>query len=426
MRLSIPYGQTSLPLDLPGGQGLAVLEPKHGFFPEGRDQDELVRAAMTAPLGCEPLEELARAAKNAVILCSDHTRPVPSRHIVPQMLAALRRGNPQIQISLLIATGCHRETTTQELRGKFGDEILQNERIFIHDCDDEANLISLGALPSGAELRINRLAAQTELLLAEGFIEPHFFAGFSGGRKSVLPGVCARATVLGNHCAAFIRDPGAVAGVLLGNPIQRDMEAAARMAKLRYIVNVILNGKKEVAAAFAGDALAAHEAGCAALRAAAAVRPPFLADIVISSNGGAPLDQNIYQAVKGMSTAEGAAAEGAVIILCAACEDGVGGEEFQAALARCESPAALLRQIEARSMEETLPDQWQVQILARILSRHTVIFVTNEALRPVVEEMKMVYAKSLDGALGIARAMKGEGARVAVIPDGVSLIVERS
>ncbi|MDR3085416.1 MAG: nickel-dependent lactate racemase, partial [Christensenellaceae bacterium] len=391
MRLSIPYGHASIPLELPSGEGLAVLEPKQGFFPDGRDQDELVLAAMAAPIGSRHLESLAKAAKNAVILCSDHTRPVPSRHIVPHMLAALRRGNPQIEITLLIATGCHRETTTQELRGKFGDELLKKERIVVHDCDDESNLVSLGPLPSGAQLLLNRLAAQTDLLLAEGFIEPHFFAGFSGGRKSVLPGVCARATVLGNHCAAFIRDPRAVTGVLTGNPIQRDMVAAARMANLRYIVNVILNDQKEAVAAFAGDALLAHEAGCAALRAAAAVRPPFLADIVITSNGGAPLDQNIYQAVKGMSTAEAAAAEGAVILLCAACEDGVGGEEFRKALAECESPAALLREIEARPMENTLPDQWQVQILARILSRHTVVFVTDEGLRPIIEEMKMLY-----------------------------------
>ena len=269
---------------------------------------------------------------------------------------------------------------------------------------------------------IDRLAAETELLCAEGFIEPHFFAGFSGGRKSVLPGVCGRATVLGNHCSRFIDSPFARAGVLEQNPIERDMAAAAEMANLRYVVNVVIDEQKRTAAAFAGEPAAAHAAGCAFLRpyCEAAATP---ADIVIATNGGAPLDQNVYQCVKGLSAAEAAAKPGGVLILLAACADGVGGDAFFRSLSECESPAALYRSIMDTPQERTIPDQWQSQILARILSRNRVIFVTRPALAETIRKMKMDYAASLEEALKKAREIAGENAGVTVIPNGVSIIV---
>lgn len=178
-----------------------------------------------------------------MVIISDHTRPVPSRCIIPHMLAELREGNPSIDITLLVATGCHRGTTPQELEQKLGREIVEKEHIVVHDCD-QSPLTELGVLPSGAKLVVNSLVAQADLVAAEGFIEPHFFAGFSGGRKSILPGVCSRVTVLGNHCSAFIDSPLAQMGILEGNPINVDMEAAAAMAKLQYIVNVVINEEK--------------------------------------------------------------------------------------------------------------------------------------------------------------------------------------
>ena len=424
MKVSIPYAREHVSFEIPENMDYEILRSEPVPVPEGVTQDDLVRRAMAEPIASPTLQELAKGKKTATIICSDHTRPVPSKHILPHMLAALRQGNPDIQITLLIATGCHRHTTKDELIGKMGEEIVSQEHILVHDCLDEASLTDVGILPSGAKLRINRAAVDTELLVAEGFIEPHFFAGFSGGRKSILPGVCSRTTVLGNHCSKFIASPCARTGVLDGNPLHKDMLAAAKLAHLQYIVNVLIDEKKQAVAAFAGDPFEAHARGCEYLGKYASVQPKRLADIVITSNGGYPMDQNIYQSVKGLTAAEGAAAEGAVIITSASCLDGNGGESFYKTLAECESPAALLKNILQVPQDETIPDQWESQILARILAAHHVIFVADPSVKEQIHDMKMDYAETLEAAFQMAVKEKGSRAKLTVIPDGISVIVK--
>ena len=219
-------------------------------------------------------------------------------------------------------------------------EIMESCRIVVHDCRDESANVCIGNLPSGAPCVIDRLAAEADLLIAEGFIEPHFFAGFSGGRKSVLPGICDKVTVLGNHCSKFIDSPFARTGILDNNPLHCDMLEAARLAKLAYIVNVVIDESKKTVAAFAGNYVTAHRTGCDFLLGYCRVKAR-IADIVITSNGGAPLDQNLYQCVKGMTAAEASCREGGTIIMCAECADGHGGEGFYRALRDCKSPAEL-------------------------------------------------------------------------------------
>ena len=422
MEIKIPYGKTFQTLNIE--EGFELLESKIQELEAGADGGAIVRAAMDSPIGSPKLRELAAGKKNAVLIISDHTRPVPSKDIVPFMLEELRAGNPDIEITMLVATGCHRGTTPEELVHKLGEDIVSREHIVVHDCDSSP-LTDLGPLPSGARLVVNSLVAQADLVVSEGFIEPHFFAGYSGGRKSILPGVCSRVTVLGNHCAAFIDDPKARMGVIDGNPINRDMERAARMAKLAYIVNVVVNEAHEVVAAFAGDPIEAHHAGCAYLARYCEVEQKQKADIVITSNGGAPLDQNAYQAVKGLTTAADAAADGAALIICAECADGIGGDSFYKALSECAGPTELLEEIRRVPMDETVPDQWQYQILARILEKHHVYFVARKDMEEAVNAMKMEYAPSLEEAYARARALKGASARVAVIPNGVSLIIKQ-
>lgn len=414
MQLSIPYGLTkrNAQCDFSSQE---VLCPGKA---EAAAPEALIQNAMACPIGSPSLQALAKDKKNAVIIISDHTRPVPSRLILPPMLKALREASPEIDITLLVATGCHRGTTAAELKAKLGDDIFASEKIVVHDCDDSENMVCLGTLPSGAALRINRIAAETELLISEGFIEPHFFAGFSGGRKSVLPGICSRKTVMANHCAELIDHPRSRTGILDGNPIHADMEAAAKMAKLAFIVNVLLGEDKQVVHAVAGDPIAAHREGCRIMGKLAGVHPEQKGDIVITSNGGAPLDQNIYQVVKSLSTAEAAAAEGADIIVCAACADGIGGEQFYKAVKECESPSALLAQIRQVKAEDTVPDQWQYQILCRILEKHRVLFVTDPALAGIIRDMKMTYCATLNEALALAKAAHPNGHAV-IIPDGV-------
>lgn len=422
MEIKIPYGKTFQTLNIE--EGFELLESKIQELEAGADGGAIVRAAMDSPIGSPKLRELAAGKKNAVLIISDHTRPVPSKDIVPFMLEELRAGNPDIEITMLVATGCHRGTTPEELVHKLGEDIVSREHIVVHDCDSSP-LTDLGPLPSGARLVVNSLVAQADLVVSEGFIEPHFFAGYSGGRKSILPGVCSRVTVLGNHCAAFIDDPKARMGVIDGNPINRDMERAARMAKLAYIVNVVVNEAHEVVAAFAGDPIEAHHAGCAYLARYCEVEQKQKADIVITSNGGAPLDQNAYQAVKGLTTAADAAADGAALIICAECADGIGGDSFYKALSECANPEELLEDIRRVPMDETVPDQWQYQILARILEKHHVYFVARKEMEEAVNAMKMEYAPTLEEAYARARALKGASSSVAVIPNGVSLIIKQ-
>lgn len=416
----LPYGSRELTVEVP--DSAAVLRSGIDELKSTRPGAETVREAMEDPVGSPRLRDLARGKRTATLIISDHTRPVPSKDIVPHMLRELREGSPDIDITLLVATGCHRGTEVSELVSKLGEEIVENEKIVVHDARDPESNVQIGALPSGAPLVIDRLAAETDLLVAEGFIEPHFFAGFSGGRKSVLPGICDQVTVFGNHCSSFIDSPYARAGILDGNPIQTDMIAAGRMAGLKFIVNVVVDGDHNTVAAFAGDFDKAHRAGCDFLLSKCKVdRVP--ADIIITTNGGSPLDQNIYQCTKGLCTAEATAGDGAVIIICAECIDGHGGEDFYHFLRDCSSPAALYSQFMATPQDQTPQDQWQAQIQARIQDAHTVIFVTRPELRHMIEDMKMIYAATPDEAFAMAKEIRGDDASVTVIPDGVSVII---
>jgi len=420
--LKFPYGTTFLSLEVPEHRLQSVLTSGlHGYDP-GKDGKTLVREAMASPIGTKPLRELAKGKQTVVLVASDHTRPVPSKVIVPQMLDEIRQGNPEADITILIATGCHRETTLAELEAKFGPEIVKHEKIVVHDCDDEENLVTLGTLPSGGELKINRLAAEADLLVSEGFIEPHFFAGFSGGRKSVLPGIAGRKSVLANHCSEFIAHPCARTGILDGNPIHADMVWAAKAAGLAYIVNVVIDEHKQAIYAAAGDMEQAHAAGCSFLSGLCGVKAAP-ADIVITTNGGYPLDQNIYQAVKGMTAAEATVNKGGVIIMAAKSDDGHGGEGFYRQLAEEPDIEKTMALFLARGRDETQADQWQTQIFLRVLQKARVIYVS-DAPDDMVKAMHMTPAHSLSEALSIAEAMVNDpDAAVTAIPDGVAVMV---
>lgn len=424
-QVSFPYGKGERSYPIPDDRYAGSLVPRlHTYVPE-HTQEELVREALEHPIGSARLCELAKGKQRVVILASDHTRPVPSRVIAPLMLEEIRRGNPDAKITFLIATGCHRKTTQEELREKFGDEIVDREHIVVHDCDDASMLVDVGSLPSGGRMILNRLAVEADLLVAEGFIEPHFFAGFSGGRKSVLPGVASRETVLYDHNAGFIDDPHARTGSIEDNPIHRDMLWAAKTAGLAFICNVVIDARKEIIYAVSGHMDQAHRKGREFLNKHCRV-PRQPADIVITSNGGYPLDQNIYQAVKGMTAAEATVKEGGVIIMLADSSDGDGGAVFRKTFREEKDVRALMERFRSTPAEGTIPDQWQSQIFARILLHATVIYLS-EAPDEIVEELHMIPARSIEEAVEIADrllAEKGiEGGSILAIPDGVSVIV---
>ena len=417
--IQIPFGKGFQTLHVPEERLRAVISPKHGEEAPG-DASAIVQAALEAPIASPRLKEIAADKNKILVITSDHTRPVPSRVTMPLLLKEIRSGNPQAQITILIATGMHRDTTPAEMNARFGEEIVRNEKIVVHHARNDAEMAYFGVLPSGGELWLNHLVKEADLVVSEGFIEPHFFAGFSGGRKSILPGVAAARSVRYNHNATFIASPKARQGILDGNPIHKDMAWAAQAAGLRFILNVTLNEKKEVTAAFAGDPIEAHRQGCEKCLEHSRVEP-VVSDIAITSNGGYPLDQNLYQSVKGMTAAEKCVRQGGRLILCAEVSDGHGGEAFYRWFADRQSAEEVEKDILDVRNEDTEEDQWMAQILARIMRRASIIYVTGEKNRKLVEDMHMTWAPDADTALKMATDALGENAGVTVIPDGVQV-----
>ncbi len=416
----IPYGRGHLTLRLPDERIACVLSAQ-GKSSNQQDQETILRAALEHPIGSPRLSELARGKKKILVITSDHTRPVPSALTLPVLLEEIRKNAGNAEVRILIAAGMHRATTLKEMNAKFGQDLVSRECFTVHRSSDDPMTFK-GILPSGGELWLNALVDWADLTVAEGFVEPHFFAGFSGGRKAILPGIASRKTVLYNHNAMFIADPKATTGNLEENPIHRDMVFAARQAGLKFILNVLLDGEKRIIAAYAGDVEEAHRAGCRDCIGRTSVKGTP-ADIVVTSNGGYPLDQNIYQSVKGMTAAEACVKQNGVIIMCAALGDGHGGEAFCRYFADNESAEAVEKIIAGVPARETKPDQWQAQILARVMRRARCIFVTGKENRETIEKMHMYWAENLEDAMDIADSLAGENASVAVIPDGVGVVV---
>ncbi|EPH63346.1 hypothetical protein D930_02350 [Enterococcus faecalis KI-6-1-110608-1] len=423
VEINLPYDKKMITARIPDKNFIGLLESKAEHFSNPYTEKETVEKSLDNPIGSLPLEELAKGKKDIVLISSDHTRPVPSHIITPIILRRIRSVNKTARIRILVATGFHRPSTREELISKYGKEIVENEEIVMHISTDDSSMVKIGQLPSGGDCIINRIAAEADLLLAEGFIESHFFAGFSGGRKSVLPGIASYKTIMANHSGEFIDSSNSRTGNLTDNPIHNDMVYAAAKANLAFIVNVVLDGDKKIIGSFAGDMVEAHKVGCNFVKEIARVKK-IPCDIAVSTNGGFPLDQNIYQAVKGMTAAEATNKDGGVIIMVAGCRDGHGGEGFYENIANVKNPNEFLEAAIHTPRLETVPDQWTSQILARILVHHHIIFVSDLVDPELITSMHMEIAKTFDEALERAFEREGLNAKVTVIRDGLSVIVE--
>ncbi|EGO2680836.1 MULTISPECIES: nickel-dependent lactate racemase [Enterococcus] len=423
VEINLPYDKKMITARIPDKNFIGLLESKAEHFSNPYTEKETVEKSLDNPIGSLPLEELAKDKKDIVLISSDHTRPVPSHIITPIILRRIRSVNKTARIRILVATGFHRPSTREELISKYGKEIVENEEIVMHISTDDSSMVKIGQLPSGGDCIINRIAAEADLLLAEGFIESHFFAGFSGGRKSVLPGIASYKTIMANHSGEFIDSSNSRTGNLTDNPIHNDMVYAAAKANLAFIVNVVLDGDKKIIGSFAGDMVEAHKVGCNFVKEIARVKK-IPCDIAVSTNGGFPLDQNIYQAVKGMTAAEATNKDGGVIIMVAGCRDGHGGEGFYENIANVKNPNEFLEAAIHTPRLETVPDQWTSQILARILVHHHIIFVSDLVDPELITSMHMEIAKTFDEALERAFEREGLNAKVTVIRDGLSVIVE--
>ena len=419
---SIPYDTSSVELHVSGENLAGVLTARTEEYRPELDEAALVLQALEHPIGTPRLSQLAQGKQKITIVTSDHTRAVPSRITLPLLLEEIRRGNPQADITIFIATGLHRPTTEEEQRRMFGNKIVDQERIVINRAFQQEDFAFVSALPSGAELWVNKEVLNCDLLLCEGFIEPHFFAGFSGGRKSILPGSCNAATVNENHSYRAIASPFAAAGILKGNPIHEDMVYAARKVNTQVRLNVALNSRHEIIAASGGAPEQGPPEGVAFVRSLAQCLP-IMGDIVITSNGGYPLDQNLYQSPKAVATAQVCCRERGVIIMCCACRDGIGGENFQR-LITYGTPEKIDWLLAAIPPKESISEQWCAQIYARILRKNPVILVS-ELPPDLVRQANLIPASTPNEALKLAYQMAGPSAQVVVIPDGVSVLAVR-
>lgn len=421
--IKLPYDHGSVTAHINDANLAGTLVSKAATYQASLSEKDLVEQSLDNPIGSPSLEELATGKKNIVIISSDHTRPVPSHIITPILLRRLRSVAPEARIRILVATGFHRPSTHAELVAKYGEEIVANEEIVMHKSQVDEDMVKIGKLPSGGDLIINKVAEEADLLISEGFIESHFFAGFSGGRKSVLPGISSYKTIMANHSGEFINDKHSRTGNLHHNMIHHDMVYAAIKAGLQFILNVVLDEDKHIIGSFAGDLEAAHKQGTDFVGELAGVKA-IKSDIAITTNGGYPLDQNIYQAVKGMTAAEATNKQNGTIIIVAGCRDGHGGDGFYHNIADVADPQEFLDKAINTPRLETVPDQWTSQILARILVNHHVIVVSDLVEPSLITNMHMELATSIDDALASAFNREGPAAQVTVIPDGLGVIVK--
>lgn len=413
----LPYGQSFIEFTLPKNKVQAVLSPKSFCYLSKSERDIIVNA-LRHPIGSPQLRELVKGKKHILIITNDNTRPNTSRVTFPLLLEEIESGNPLAKISVLIATGLHSKLTKEEIEEKFSNNISSKIDILIHDAYDE--VIYLSKLSTGTELWVNKLVLESDLIIAEGNIDPHFFAGFTGGSKSILPGISGYETIFSNHSAKMIDHPRSKNGVLEGNPVYTEMCEAASRVGLLFILNVTLGEDGKVVNAFSGNPFEAHKVGTDFIKKHTLLHPSF-AEIVITSNSGYPLDRNVYQVVKGISVAVETAKPGGVIIMVAECRDGVGHPMFYKLLSESSSPSELLEKI--RSRDIYCVDQWQVQILVKILEKYKVIIVTNKLDKSAIEAMHMLYANSIQEAIDIAFSLKGSESKITIVPEGPKIII---
>ena len=418
MKIKLAYGKNGLEIDLPDDACVTVVEPR--YVDALPDIEAALRAALRQPIGTPRLRELVRPTDKVGIVFSDLTRPTPNHLLLPALRRELAH-LPDGQIVFFNSTGTHRLNTEDELRGMLGGEIVGRHRIVQNDASDRAAHEFVGTTSGGADVWIQREFVECDFHILTGFIEPHLFAGFSGGGKAVMPGLALLDTVLHNHSAVNIDSPKARWGITHGNPLWEEVREAALMVPGNFLLNVTLNRDQQITGVFAGEIDAAHAQGCAFVRDSAMVGMPEPFDIVIGSNSGYPLDLNLYQSVKGMSAAAQLVKEGGSIIIAADCWDGIPDHSDYARLLReAGDLSSLLRRI--RSPGFRAQDMWQAQIQALIQTRSDVFFYSHNLSD---EQMRIAHlnpCRSIEATVEALRLRYGREACICVLPQGPQTI----
>jgi nickel-dependent lactate racemase len=418
MDVVLDYGKHGLPLRLPEDANLTVIHPRN-VNPLPAPLSAL-RDALHHPMGSEPLREHVRSSHSVAIVFSDITRATPNHVILPAILEELAHV-PAQNIVLCNALGTHRRNTPEELARMLGSDIARTYRIEQNNCFDPSTQVYLGVSSKGHPIWINRAYLEADVKILTGFIEPHFFAGFSGGGKAVMPGMAGQKTVLGNHDAGMIGNPKATWGVTYGNPIWEEAREVALKTHPTFLLNVTLNRAKQITNVFAGDLVTAHDAGIEFVRDTSMVPVDDLFDMVLTTNSGYPLDLNLYQCGKGMSAAEQIVRQGGSIIMAAECAEGIPDHGlFGEMLRAANSPQELYDNV--MKSPETRQDQWAAQIQARIQLKADVYLYSDHFTDAQIREALLVPCRDIPATVELLRQKYGHDARICVLPEGPQTI----
>ena len=418
MKVNLDYGRHGLTLQAPERADVYLVREVQPLF----DEAAAIREALLHPIGCPPLVERLRPGMTVAIVHTDITRATPNDRLLPVILAELEAGGIRREdITLINGLGTHRAQTEDELRAMLGDAVFENYRCVQHDATDQAGLVDMGETQRGHPLWINRELMAADLKILTGFIEPHFFAGYSGGPKAILPGVAGATSIFANHSPAMIADPNACFDRTVGNPIWEEMLDAALQVENTFLVNVTLDRENAITGVFAGDLQAAHAAGCDFVRQSSQHKIDQPYDVVVTTNSGYPLDQNLYQCVKGLAAAARAVRPGGAILLVAACEEGLPDHgEYARLLREAGSPQAVLDRVLSPGF--SCQDSWQVQVQAQVQLMADV-FVYSEGLSDdqVVDSL---LKPCRDLTHGLEELVERYGSRVCILPQGPLTILD--
>lgn len=419
-RIELLYGRGTKTVSLREDLLVEVLHPQ--ALPVKEDIAAEIRRAMEAPIDSECLRLLARGRQDAVILACDLTRNVPDAVIIPMILDELNEaGIPDQQITVIVAVGGHRPITREEAQERFGDQILSRVRLVNHDASNKASLVSIGTSSYGTEIWINRLVAESDLIIGTGCIIPHVIAGYGGGRKLLLPGVAGEVTIRRNHRPENTNAEGVGFCRLNGNVVHEEMVEAARMAGLEFIVNVVWNGEGQLVEAVAGDMEVAWNHGVSVAACMYTVPVDEPCDLLVTSGGGAPTDVNLYQAVRGMQVGLPVVRDGGVVILVAECTKGVGSEPLYTWLRDATCPKDILDRRD-RGHFDIYGEHIACYLCDRVFPRVRV-FLVSSLPRRMVEEMMMTPAETVEEAVEQAMQHLGtDGPKVVVNPYGAKVV----
>lgn len=415
MRIKMDYGKTGIMVDLPSDKVIGPLEIKNAT--PLADQSQAIADALAKPIGSKPLAEIAKGKKTACILICDITRPVPNKVILPQILKTIEdAGVPRSGITILIATGLHRPNEGEELVELVGEDIAKNYRVENHHGKESSEHDYLGITPKGVPVYIDSRYIKAELKITTGLIEPHLMAGYSGGRKVICPGIAGIETVKVWHGPKFLEHPNADCGIVEGNPVHEENTYIALMSGCDFIVNVCVDGNRQITWAGAGDMIKAWEAGVSFVRQVVRVAIKEPVDIVLTSCAGYPLDITWYQAVKGLIGALPILKKGGTIILVASLTEGLGSPEFQQVLS--ENPD--LQAFKKRILETDyfVMDQWQLEEFAKVIEKCKVKVFSKGLAHSVLSKCHVTPIESVEQAVADSLAEYGPSARIAVIPKG--------